>query len=102
MSSTAILTTYTMNGQSGHFWQVLVIALAIGAVVVSSTASARQIGLPALIVTMAIANIVSRMQYVLTQGILAGSASKMFTQTVIYKIGGVIPSIVMLRRSFGR
>lgn len=96
MSSTAILTTYTMNGESGHFWQVLVIALAVGAAVgFINGFCAVKIGLPALIVTMAIANIVSRMQYVLTQGILAGSASKMFTQTVIYKIGGVIPSIVM-------
>lgn len=96
MSSTAILTTYTMNGQSGHFLQVLVISLAIGAAVgFLNGFCAVKIGLPAMIVTMAIANIVSRMQYVLTQGILAGSASKLFTQTVIYKIGDVIPSIVM-------
>lgn len=96
MSATAILTTYTMNGESGHFLEVLVIALAIGAAVgFLNGFCAVKIGLPALIVTMAIANIVTRMQYVLTQGVLSGSASKAFAQTVLFKIGGVIPSIVL-------
>ncbi len=96
MSATAILTTYTMRGESGHFLQVFAIAMAIGAAVgFLNGFCAVKIGLPALIVTMAIANIVTRMQYVLTQGVLSGAPSKMFTQTVIYKIGGVLPSIVM-------
>ena len=96
MSATAILTTYTMNGESGHFLQVLVIALIIGAAVgFLNGFCAVKIGLPALIVTMAIANIVTRMQYVLTQGVLSGSASKAFAESVLYKIGGVIPSIAL-------
>lgn len=96
MSATAILTTYTMNGESGHFLEVLALALAIGAAVgFLNGFCAVKIGLPALIVTMAIANIVTRMQYVLTQGVLSGSASKAFAQTVLFKIGGVIPSIVL-------
>ena len=96
MSSTAILTTYTMRGQSGHFLQVFALALLIGAAVgLLNGFCAVKIGLPAMVVTMAIANIVTRMQYVLTQGILAGSASKLFTQTVIYRIGGVIPAIIL-------
>ena len=96
MSATAILTTYTMNGENGHFLQVLSIALAIGAAVgfLNGFCSVK-IGLPALIVTMAIANIVTRMQYVLTQGVLSGSASKAFADSVLYKIGGVIPSIAL-------
>jgi len=96
MSATAILTTYTMNGENGHFLQVLAIALAIGAAVgfLNGFCSVK-IGLPALIVTMAIANIVTRMQYVLTQGVLSGSASKAFADSVLYKIGGVIPSIAL-------
>lgn len=96
MSATAILTTYTMNGENGHFLQVLVIALAIGAAVgFLNGFCAVKIGLPAMIVTMAIANIVTRMQYVLTQGVLSGSASKAFAESVLYKIGGVIPSIAL-------
>jgi ribose transport system permease protein len=96
MSATAILTTYTMNGENGHFLQVLVIALAIGAAVgFLNGFCAVKIGLPAMIVTMAIANIVTRMQYVLTQGVLSGSASQAFADSVLFKIGGVIPSIAL-------
>ena len=96
MSATAILTTYTMNGENGHFLQVLVIALAIGAAVgFLNGFCAVKIGLPAMIVTMAIANIVTRMQYVLTQGVLSGSASQAFADSVLSKIGGVIPSIAL-------
>ena len=96
MSATAILTTYTMNGENGHFLQVLVIALAIGAAVgFLNGFCAVKIGLPAMIVTMAIANIVTRMQYVLTQGVLSGSASQAFANSVLSKIGGVIPSIAL-------
>lgn len=96
MSATAILTTYTMRGESGHFLSVFAIAMLIGAFVgLLNGVCTVKIGLPAMIVTMAISNIVTRMQYVLTQGVMAGSASRTFTQTVIYKIGGVIPSIIM-------
>lgn len=96
MSSTAILTTYTMRGESGHFVQVLVIALLIGAFVgLLNGFCSVKIGLPAMIVTMAIANIVTRMQYILTNGILSGTASQAFSNTVLYRIGGVIPAIVM-------
>ena len=96
MSATAILTTYTMRGQEGHFLKVLLIALAIGAFVgLLNGFCSVKIGLPAMIVTMAIANIVTRMQYILTNGIMSGTSSQTFTNTVIYKIGGVMPSIIM-------
>ena len=96
MSSTAVLTTYTMRGENGHFLTVLVIALAIGAVVgFLNGLCCVKIGLPAMIVTMAISNIVTRLQYILTQGILSGKASPLFSSTVKYKVFGVIPSIVM-------
>ena len=96
MSATAILTTYTMRGQNGHFLQVFFIAIAIGAVVglINGICSVK-IGLPAMIVTMAIANIVTRLQYILTDGVLSGSASPALAATVSYRIFGVIPAIVM-------
>ena len=69
MSAAAILTTYTMNSQSGRFPQVLVMALSMGAVVgLCNGFCVVKIGLPPMIVTMAISNIVTRLQYVLTQG----------------------------------
>ena len=96
MSSTAVLTTYTMRGENGHFLQVLIIALVIGAAVgLLNGICCVKIGLPAMIVTMAISNIVTRMQYILTQGILSGKASPLFASTVKSKIFGLIPMIVI-------
>ncbi len=96
MSSTAILTTYTMQGKDGSFLQVFVIAMAIGAVVgfINGYCSVK-IGLPAMIVTMAIANIVTRLQYIVTEGVLSGTASPTFSASVTYRIGGVIPMVVV-------
>jgi len=96
MSSTAVLTTYTMKGENGHFLTVLVLSLAIGAVVgLLNGICCVKIGLPAMIVTMAISNIVTRMQYILTQGVLSGKASPLFSASVKNKIFGVIPMIVI-------
>jgi len=96
MSATAILTTYTMRGENGHFLPVFLISIAIGVVVgfVNGYCSVK-IGLPAMIVTMAIANIVTRLQYILTKGVLSGTASPLLASTVSYKIGGVVPHILV-------
>lgn len=96
MSATSILTTYTMRGQNGHFLTVFLIAMAIGVVVgfVNGYCSVK-IGLPAMIVTMAIANIVTRLQYILTQGVLSGTASPLLSATVKFKIGGIVPHIAV-------
>ncbi len=96
MSATAVLTTYTMQGENGHFLKVLVLALAIGAVVgFLNGICCVKIGLPAMIVTMAISNIVTRLQYIFTQGVLSGTASSLFSATVKFKIFGVIPHVVV-------
>ena len=96
MSSTAVLTTYTMRGENGHFITVLLLSLVIGATVgFLNGVCCVKIGLPAMIVTMAISNIVTRMQYILTQGILSGKASPLFSASVKSKIFGVIPMIVI-------
>ncbi len=96
MSSTAILTTYIMRGENGHFLLVFVIAMAIGVGVgFINGLCAVKIGLPAMIITMAIANIVTSMQYILTDGVLSGFASPAITATVNYRIFGVIPSVIM-------
>lgn len=96
MSATAVLTTYTMKGENGHFITVLLLSLAIGVVVgfVNGVCSVK-IGLPAMIVTMAIANIVTRLQYIFTNGVLSGSSSPALASTISYKIFGVIPAVIM-------
>ena len=96
MSGTAILTTYIMNGQDGRFLQVFVIAMGIGLLVgFLNGFICSKVNLPPMILTMAISNVVTRMQYVLTQGHPGGYAAPAFISTIFYKIGGVVPAIIM-------
>lgn len=98
MSSAAILTTTIMNGEDGHFLQLLVTALATGALVgLLNGVCSVKIGLPPMIVTLAISNVVTRMQYVLTQGSPMGYASPTFIKTVTARLFGLqfLPSIVL-------
>lgn len=98
MSSAAILTTTIMNGQDGNFFKLLLVALAMGAIVgfINGICTVK-IGLPPMIVTLAISNVVSRMQYVLTQGIPMGYASPTFIKSVTSRLFGVrfLPSIIL-------
>lgn len=98
MSSAAILTTTIMNAEDGHFFQLLVTALAMGALVgLINGVCTVKIGLPPMIVTMAISNVVTRMQYVLTQGSPMGYASPTFIKSVTSRLFGLqfLPSIVL-------
>ena len=54
-----------------------------------------KIELPPMIVTMAISNVVTRLSYVLTQGTPSGYASPNFVNSVIGKIGGIVPSLTL-------
>ena len=98
MSSAAILTTSIMQQENGHFLEVFVVAMAMGALVglVNGVCSVK-IGLPAMIVTMAVSNVVSRLQYVLTQGSPLGYASPAFVSSVSERLFGLpfLPSIVL-------
>jgi ribose transport system permease protein len=96
MSSAAILTTYLMNGQDGRFLLVFGLAMGMGALVgLLNGICAVKIDLPPMIVTMAISNVITRMQYVLTEGTPSGYAGPRFVTSVIGKIGGVLPNLTL-------
>lgn len=98
MSSAAILTTSIMKQQDGHFIEVFVIAMLMGAAVgLLNGVCTVKIGLPAMIVTMAVSNVVSRLQYVLTQGSPLGYASPSFVASVSKRLFGLqfLPTIVL-------
>ena len=103
MSAAAIFTSFTMDSRDG-FWlfaQVLVLCLGMGALVgLLNGFFVVKIGLPAMIVTMAVSNIVSRLQYVLTAGSPAGWAGPRFINSVIHRFFDVIPSIVLYAAVF--
>ncbi len=96
MSSAAILTTYVMNGQNGKFLLVFGLAMGMGAIIgLLNGFCSVKIDLPPMIVTMAISNVVTRMQYVFTQGTPSGYAAPNFVSSVINKIWGFIPSLTL-------
>ena len=97
MSASAILTAYIMNSQDGLFFPVFVLCLAMGALVgLINGFCTVKIGLPAMIVTMAISNVVSRMQYVFTEGSIPGRPGRDFVVTVVGRFfGNRLPNILM-------
>jgi len=96
MSAAAILTTATMNGQDGNFLPAfgLVMAMSVMVGLLNGMCTVK-IGLPPLIVTMAIGNVITRLQYILTSGRAIGYASPTFIQTVIYRFFGVVPALAL-------
>ena len=95
MSLTAILTVGIMRGNEGYFLGTLLMSVGLGAATgLVNGAGVALIGLPPMIVTMCVANVVTRLQYVLTEGKPSGTASPWFTRSMTYRIGGVIPTSV--------
>jgi ribose transport system permease protein len=95
MSLTAILTVGIMRGNEGYFLGTLLMSIGLGAAAgLVNGAGVALIGLPPMIVTMCVANVVTRLQYVLTEGKPSGTASPWFTRSMTYRIGGVIPTSV--------
>jgi ribose transport system permease protein len=93
MSLTALLTVGIMMGNEGYFLPTLLMSIGIGAAAgfVNGIGVALT-GLPPMIVTMCVANVVTRLQYVLTEGKPSGTASPWFVKSMTYRIGGVIPT----------
>jgi ribose transport system permease protein len=95
MSLTALLTVGVMRGNEGYFLATLLMSIGLGAVAgFVNGAGVALIGLPPMIVTMCVANVVTRLQYVLTEGKPSGTASPWFTRSMTYRIEGVVPSSV--------
>jgi len=96
MSTSAILTVNIMNNQDGMFLPafiaVMLMAVTVGLINGFCTV---KIGLPALIVTLAISNVISRLQYVFTQGSPTGYAGPAFVSTVTSRIFTHIPSLAL-------
>ena len=96
MSVSAIITTVVMQGQDGLFFRAFVIAIAFGAAVgLLNGVTTSKIGLPALVVTLVIGNVVNRMSYILTGGNPTGNAGRAFVTSVTYRYFGVIPSLTL-------
>jgi len=84
-----------MNGKDGRFLKVFILAMAMGALVgLFNGICVVAVGLPPMIVTLAISNVVTRLEYVFTQGSPGGYTAPGFTASVINRLFGVIPYII--------
>lgn len=96
MSMSCIITTSIMQGQEGRFIPVLICAIGMGAIVgLVNGVCAVRVGLPPIVITLAVSNVVTRLQYVFTGGMPTGLVSELFKKTVQYRIFGVLPAAIM-------
>lgn len=95
MTFTALVTTSIMRTQEDPilFVYALIAVLVVGGLIgFLNGIGAAKIGLPPLIVTLSISNVVTRMQYVYTGGQPTGRASTWFTSSITYRYFGFLPS----------
>lgn len=95
MTFTALIATSIMKSQEDPILVVyaLIAVLVAGAVIgLLNGIGAAKIGLPPLIVTLSMSNVVTRLQYVYTGGKPTGRAAAWFTQSVTYRHFGFLPN----------
>lgn len=96
MSMTALITVSVMGGQEGRLLIALFYSVVVGMIIgFCNGIGTSTIGLPPMIVTMSVANVVTRLQYVFTQGKPSGTASKAFTATLQYRVFGIFPTVIL-------
>jgi ribose transport system permease protein len=95
MTLTGLLTVGTMRAHDGYFLVTLLMSIGVGAAVgLVSGAGVALIKLPPMIVTMCVSNVVTRLQYVITEGKPSGTAGPWFTKSMTYRLFGVLPTSV--------
>src|SRR5690554_192268 len=95
MTLTAIISTSIMKSQEDPILVVyaLIAVLIVGAVIgLLNGLGAAKIGLPPLIITLSMSNVVTRLQYVYTGGQPTGRASEWFTKSITYRHFGFLPN----------
>jgi ribose transport system permease protein len=95
MTFTALIATSIMKSQENPILVIyaLVVVLIVGALIgLLNGIGAAKIGLPPLIVTLSVSNVVTRLQYVYTGGKPTGRASAWFTDSITFRHFGFIPN----------
>ena len=96
MSMAAIFTANTMQGQEGRMLTVLALVIPMALIVgFINGVGVVKLKLPAMVVTMCVSNVLTRLQYVYTQGLPTGTTSDFFTKTLQYRFFGVIPAMTI-------
>jgi ribose transport system permease protein len=94
---TAVLTASIMDGQNSNLWMAILVALAVGiAVGFANGFLAAFLKLPALVVTMAMANIVQGIVNAYTKGADITGKPSPILQIIAAKSTGIFPNVVFL------
>lgn len=97
MSFGAILATTFMNGQNSNFLWALLIVLAMGAVFgFLNSLGIVYAKVPALVMTLAMSNVLTSLQQIFTGGYPKGGPSPMASAITTTKLFSVIPGIAIL------
>ena len=104
MSMTALVTVSIMHGSDsvGLMFAAMAACIVIGAVIgLCNGIGSVKAGLPPMVVTLYISNIVSRLQYVVTDGKPENTRSPdWFGRLITTRFGGFFPSIVLFAAVF--
>ncbi|MEA4896533.1 MAG: ABC transporter permease, partial [Oscillospiraceae bacterium] len=95
MSLTAILAVHFMNGQNQNIGLCFALSVAIGAALgLCNGLGVTKIRLPSMIITYAMSNVITRLQFIVTSGKPSGSAAPAFTSALSYRVFGIFPAIL--------
>ncbi|WP_312644387.1 ABC transporter permease [Hydrogenoanaerobacterium sp.] len=95
MSIAGLFVITFQVGKDENLLSAVVVALIVGSIIgLVNGFGVVKIGLPPMIVTMCVANVVTRLQYVVTSGTPNGSTGELFSKSVTTRLLGVFPTIL--------
>jgi len=94
MSTTACITVEYMNGNNAKLIPAVIICMAVGFLFGTLNGlGVTYIGIPALIMTLCMSNVLTKLQIVIGNGAPRGTVSKELTASLTHRFFGLIPGI---------
>lgn len=101
MSLGAVLAAETMYAKPEMILPALLVCIAAGIMIgLVNAAGVVVVGLPPLIMTLCVSSIVTRIQFIITNGTPYGTSPSQLTDAMTYKFFGIIPSIILFGLAF--
>ena len=101
MSTTAVISVEMMRGDASMILPTLIVCILVGVVIGTINGiGVSYVGLPALIMTMCVSNILGKVQLIISGGAPRGTAAKEMTKLLTTRYFGFIPGIFLLAICF--
>lgn len=95
MSLTSILSVQMMNGKDQNVLLCVLMSVLLGAFFgLLNGIGVTRIKLPSMIITYAISNVVTRLQFIITEGKPTGSAAPSLSRALSYRVLGIFPAVL--------